>query len=75
MTSRQWCDECRSMQEVEDEFEDDTGDSRVTVVVSWVVHLACGHSAEHVTGTYRSPLQQSNMPRSYSMPDPFGDES
>lgn len=71
---RTWCGECREPQVVEDQFIDDTGDSRPTVEEYLVTVLVCGHSFTRTTRTYRSPLQQAGLPRSASLPDPYRDE-
>lgn len=64
---RQWCDECGGMREVEDQFTEDTGDSRTTVEVYSVSALACGHNNVRQVDSYRSPLQQANLPRAYEL--------
>jgi hypothetical protein len=66
-----WCSDCASTQHVEDQFVDDTGDSRATVEEYSVTVLSCGHTIERTTRTYWSPLQQAGLPRSASLPDPF----
>lgn len=57
MADRKWC-ETHRWQDVEDEFVEDTGDSRVTVTEFKVVVLACGCSVESGHREYPSPLQQ-----------------
>lgn len=66
-----WCNECQSIQEVVDQFREDTGDSRRVVEVYSVTCLDCGHQVVRQIGEYRSPLQQAGLPRSASLPDPF----
>lgn len=54
---RRWCP-VHGMQEVADQFIEDTGDSRDTVTETSVTVLACDCTLERTTREYRSPLQQ-----------------
>lgn len=69
---REWCPECGTMQNVEDRFLDDTGDSRRVVEEYVVIALECDHTITHLTRTYPSPLQQAGPRR--QLPDPFAEE-
>lgn len=55
---RGWCPECGQTRDIEDQFIEDTGDSRVVVEVYSVTVFDCGHSTTVLTNTYRSTLQQ-----------------
>lgn len=75
MDDRQWCSTCKVTRTIIDQYEEDTGDSRRTVEVYWVMDLECGHQESVKTREYRSPLQQAGPTRSHSIgPDPY-DES
>lgn len=68
MSERRYCTQ-HGMQDVIDQFIEDTGDSRVIVTETSVTVLACECSFERVVRDYPSPLQQASAPR--AMPDPF----
>lgn len=70
MAERRYCDD-HGMQEVQDQFIEDTGDSRVTVTEYSVTALACGCNIERIIREYRSPLQQAGQTFAASAPDPF----
>lgn len=53
-----WCPTCRRRVQVEDQYGDDTGDSRVVVEVYSVTDMSCGHQKSHKVSEHRSPLQQ-----------------
>lgn len=72
---RAWCPECRRSREIEDQFLEDTGDSRPTVEEFSVTVLSCGHTLERATRTYPSPLRQAGPRPNTRAVDPFAGES
>lgn len=55
---RAWCLQCHDFRDIEDQFMEDTGDSRRITEVFSITVLTCGHTRERPVGQYPSPLQQ-----------------